>query len=378
MMGLNLLILLSILLLPALLSASIYNVTWVASSIKIANPTQTLNGAKVTVSTVLTIRNMGPFPIEAGLTASIRGDLGTWVGVTAPKLSIPADSQLRSIPVSVEIDLSAVSEDDAKRLAFSPENFTVTVSATVSMLPIVSLGAEASAKATWLPPLHNFTIGTPLVAEVNPTQIKFEVPISFENQSPFFALRGNGIIRLFDSNDQYVGEGTITVSAQPRTEWSGSAPIMVTAPMDLGDLLLNDAVLKYRADLEFTLTDYNMMMKALSQGIELEWGAPIKNPHAQTSLTPVNSTHTRITGALSFTNGNRFLTLDGAITPKLVNGAGETWAGKTQQIRVVPGSAVSLTIGVVVPNSQLLGGLRIVLGYKTKTLSFDLEVGPLG
>jgi len=377
-MGLNLLILISILLLPALLSASIYNVAWVANSIKIANPTQTLNGAKVTVSTVLTIRNMGPFPIEAGLTASIRGDLGTWVGVTAPKLSIPADSQLRSIPVAVEIDLSSVSEDDVKRLAFNPENFTVTVSATVSMLPIVSLGAEASAKATWLPPLHNFTIGTPLVADVNPTQIKLKVPFSFENQSPFFALRGTGIIRLFDSNDQYVGEGTITVSAQPRTEWSGSAPIMVTAPMDLGDLLLNDEVLKYRADLEFTLTDYNMVMKALSQGIELEWGAPIKNPQTQTSLAPVNSTHTKISGALSFTNGNRFLTLDGVITPKLVNSAGETWAGKTQQVRVVPGSAVSLTMGVVVPNSQLLSGLRIVLGYKTKTLSFDLEVGPLG
>jgi hypothetical protein len=82
---------------------------------------------------------------------------------------------------------------------------------------------------------------------------------------------------------------------------------------------------------------------------------------------------------MSFVNSNQFLTLDGAITPKLVNGAGGVWAGKTQQVHVVPGSAGSISLDVAVPNNQLpVSSLRLVLGIKTASGSFDLEVGSLG
>ena len=376
--GLNLLIFISIFILPALIFATAYNIASVASTIKIANPTQTITGSKITISTVLTIKNPGPFNINAGITPSIRSSQGTSVGVTGPKLAIPADSQVKSIPVALEIDLGTVTEDDAKRLAFNPENFSIEVSVNVGMSPIISLGAEVSAQATWLPPLHNLTIGVPVVREASPTQIKIEVPLYFENQSPFFTVNGAGIIRLFDPTDQ-VGEGTIKISAKPGTKWSESTLITVVTPTNKEGLLLNDAVLKYRGDLELTLTDYPVVIKALSQGFELDWGAPIKNPQVQTSSTPVNSTHTRIKGTLSFLNNNRSFTLDGAITPKLLNGAGNTWIGKTQRVHVVPGSAGSLSLEVVVPNNQLpVSGLRLVLGIETTSESFDLEVGSLG
>jgi hypothetical protein len=376
--GLNLLIFISIFILPALIFITAYDIASVASSIKIANPTQTLTGSKITVSTVLTIRNTGPFEINAGITPSIRSNQGTWIGATGPKLTIPADSQVKNIPVAVEIDIGTVTEDDAKRLAFNPENFTIEISANVGMTPIISLGAEASAQATWLPPLHNLTIGMPVVRAASPTQIKIEVPLSFENQSPFFPVNGAGIIRLFDPTDQF-GEGTIKISAQPGTKWSESTLITIAPPTDVKDLLLNDATLKYRGDLELTLTDYPVVMKALSQSFELDWGAPIRNPQVQTSSTSVNSTHTRIKGTMSFLNNNHFLTLDGAFTPKLVNGAGDTWIGKTQQVHVAPGSAGSLNLEVVVPNNQLpVSGLRLVLGIETTSGSFDLEVGSLG
>jgi hypothetical protein len=376
--GLNLLILVSIFILPALIFLTAYNIASVANSIKIANPTQTLTGSKITVSTVLTIRNTGPFEINAGITPSIRSDHGTWIGVTGPKLAIPADSQVKSIPIAVEIDLSTVTEDDAKRLAFNSENFTIEISANVGMSPIISLGAEVSAKATWLPPLHNLTIGTPVVREASPTQIKIELPLSFENQSPFFTVNGVGIIRLFDSTDQ-TGEGTIKISAKPGTKWSESTQITLAPPTNIKDLLLNDATLNYQGNLELTLTDYPVVMKALSQNIELDWGAPIKNPQIQTSSTPVNSTHTRIKGTMNFLNNNHFLTLDGAITPKLVNVVGDTWIGKTQQIHVVPGSTGSLSLDVVVPNNQLPErGLRLVLNIESTSGFFDLEVGSFG
>lgn len=374
----NLLIYFSIFLLPALILVTAYDLATVASSSKITNPTQTLNGNKITVSTVLTIRNTGPFNINADLISSIRSNQGIWIGVTGLKLAIPPDSQVKSVPVAVEIDLDTVTEDDVKRLAFNSENFTIEVSANVGMSPIISLGAEISGQATWLPPLHNLIIDTPIVREISTTQIKMEVPLSFENQSPFFPINGVGIIRLFESMG-HDGEETIKISAQPGTKWSGSTLITIAPPTDVKELMLNDATLKYRGDLELTLTDYPVAMKALSQSFELDWGAPIKSPQVQTSLTPVNSTHTRIKGTMSFLNNNHSFTLDGEITPKLVNGAGNTWICKTQRVNVVPGSASSLSLEAVVPNNQLpVNGLKLVLGIETSSESYDLEVSPLG
>lgn len=376
---LNLLIFVSILILPTLIFLSAVNVAGMVGSIQLANPTQSLMDGKLTVSSILTVSNPGPFDVDASFTVSIKGNQGTQIGVTGPNLVIAAGSQKQGIPVAVEIDLSKVSEDDARRLAFNSENFTIEVSAKASMPPITSVGAEVSAQVAWLPPIYNLTIGTPFVIEANPNQITLEVPVSFENHSPFFAVNGAGVVKLFDSTNQQVGEGTINISAQPKTSWIGSTVIKASPPTNIESLLLNDTTLRYRVESEFTLTDYPVTLSGISQSFELDWGALIRNPKVQTSYTPVNSTHTRITGKLSFTNNNRYLTLDGTITPKMVNALGETWVGDAQRVDALPGSATSLSLEVIVPNSQLLvGGLRLVLGIETAYGSLDLGAVSLG
>jgi len=145
---LNLLILLSLLLVPALVILTANNVAEIASSIKLDNTTQSLNNGKFTVSSVLTIRNPGPFNAEAGVTASVKGSQGTPISVTAPQLTVNAGSPLQRIPVSIEIDLSKVSEEDARRLASRLENFTIELSANIGIPPITSLAAEVTAQVT--------------------------------------------------------------------------------------------------------------------------------------------------------------------------------------------------------------------------------------
>ena len=313
---LNLLILLSLLLVPALVILTANNVAEIASSIKLDNTTQSLNNGKFTVSSVLTIRNPGPFNAEAGVTASVKGSQGTPISVTAPQLTVNAGSPLQRIPVSIEIDLSKVSEEDARRLASRLENFTIELSANIGIPPITSLAAEVTAQVTWLPPIHNFTIGQPIIQGMTPTQINVEVPFSFDNQSPFFTVNGEGLISIFNSTGQQVGGGTVTISAQPLTKWSNSAKITISPPTNLRDLLLKDSTLRYRADANFSLSGLPITTQ-LTKNILLNWGAPIKTPQITTNLTPVNSTHTKVITTLSFKNNNKYLTIIGSITPKL-------------------------------------------------------------
>jgi hypothetical protein len=374
---LNVLILLSLLLLPTLLILTAYNVAGVVGSIKLDNTTQSLEGGKFTLSSVLTIRNPGPFNAEADVAASVEGSGGTPISVSAPQLSVEPGNQPQRIPVSVVIDLSRVSAEDARRLASNSENFTIEVSAHAGLQPITSMAVEATAQVTWLPPIHNPAIGQPTLKDVTPTQITVNVPFTFENQSPFFAVDGEGIISLFNSTDHQVGAGTLKVSSQPSTKWNGSAEITLSPPTNLQDLLLKDARLKYRAEIEFTLAGFPTTTK-LSKTIALDWGAPIENPKLTTSQAPVNSTHTRVTATLSFLNNNQILTIDGSITPKLVDGSGDTWVGKAQLLHSSPGEATSLSFDMVIPNSQLMNSPKLVLGVETQLGSTNLEAGSLG
>jgi hypothetical protein len=245
------------------------------------------------------------------------------------------------------------------------------------MQPITSITAEATARVTWLPPIHNPAIGQPTIKGMTPTQIMIELPFSFENQSPFFAVNGEGVISVFNSTDHQVGLGTLKITSQPMTKWNDSAQITLSPPTNLEDLLLKDATLRYRADMEFTLTGLPIATK-LSKSINLNWGAPIKNLKISTTQTPVNATYTRVKAMLSFLNNNNILTIDGSITPKLVNGSGDTWVGNKQQLHVTPGETASLNFDIVVPNSQLMSSPKLVLGLETQLGSIDLEVGSLG
>ncbi|MCX6649847.1 MAG: hypothetical protein NTV61_10760 [Candidatus Bathyarchaeota archaeon] len=376
--GLNILIFISLLILPGLLYISANNVANVAASIKTTAPTQTLNNNKLTISTTLTITNPGPFTVEASFTPKIEGNQGTQIGITGQKIQIPADTQQHNIPVSLEIDLSKISDEDINRLANNPENFTISLSASTALQPIISIGAEATAHLNWLPPIHNYTIRTPTITEVTPTQITIQVPLSFENQSTFLTVDGEEKIKIFDPTNQQVGEGNLKITAEPTTKWSTPATITLTPTNNIEDLLLKDTTTQYRIESDFTLTNYPIT-STRTQTFTLEWGALIKNPQTQTSATPLNATHTKIMAQLSFLNNNHYITLDGTINPKIVNQTGESWAAKSQQIHVPPGTNTSLNFEFVIPNNQLISGLlKLMLDIQTQLGSTELEVTTLG
>ncbi len=372
------LILFSLFILPTIVVLTANNIAGVANSIKFADLTPSFKDGILELSSILTVRNPGPFNVEAGIMASFKGDHSARIGITGPQLLVKTSSQEQKIPVSILIDLSTLSEKDVGRLASNPENLTIEVSAHVGIQPITSLTAEATAQVNWLPPMQNLTVGQPILRDANKKQVTLEVPFSFENQSPFFAFDGEGVVSVFDSSDQQVGDGVLEISSQPSTKWSDSAKIVLSLPTNTEDLLLKDATLKYRVEEDFTLRGLPVTTR-MDQNITVDWGAPIKDLQISTSYSPVNSTHTRVMATLSFLNSNRFITADGSVTVRLVNDSGISWVGSTQPLNVAPGGTASLNFDVVIPNSLLISeNPRLILGVDTQIGSIDLEANSLG
>jgi hypothetical protein len=375
--GINLLILISLFLLPGLLYISATNVADVASSINLVNTTQAYNAQKLVISSILTIRNPGPFAVEAGFTSTVEGTQGTHIGINGQKIQIPPDATQHNIPIHIEIDLSKISDEDVKRLAYNQEDFTIVVLASMGLPPITSIDAKATVQLTWLPPIHNFAIGTPSVKEVTSKQITVQMPISFENQSTFFTVAGEATITIFDQSNQQIGGETIKITSEPKTKWNNSVTITLTPPNNIQNLLQEDATIQYRVETKFTLVNYPLTTTETST-FNLEWGALIKNPQIQTNATPLNTTHTKIMAKLNFFNNNHYITINGTIIPRIVNQTGDSWIDQTQQIHVPPNTSAALNFAWVIPNNQLIGGqLRLVLGIQTQFGSTALEVTTL-
>jgi hypothetical protein len=375
---LNLLILVSLFILPNIIVLTANNVAGVANSIKLAEPTPTFKDGVLTLSSILTIRNPGPFKIEAGITGTAKDDQGTQIGVTSTQLQVKTGTEEQKIPVNLVIDLTTLSEKDGTRLASNPENITIEASAHVGIQPITTLTAEATAQVNWLPPMSNLTVGQPILRDANKKQVTVEVPFSFENQSPFFGFEGDGVISVFNSSNQQVGGGVLKVQSQPSTKWSDSAKIVLSLPASADYLLLRDATFRYRVEEAFTLKGFPITTR-MNQNITIDWGAPISNRQISTSYSPINSTHIRVLTTLSFLNNNRFITADGSVTPRLVNDSGQSWVGTTQPLKVAPGGTATLNFDVIIPNSLLISGNpRLVLGVDTQIGSIDLEANSLG
>ncbi len=375
---LNLLILVSLFILPTIIVLTANNIAGIANSIKLAEPTPTFKDGVLTLSSILTIRNSGPFNIEAGITGTAKGDQGTQIGVTNTQLQVKTGTEEQKIPVNLVIDLTTLSEKDATRLASNPENITIEASAHVGIQPITTLTAEATAQVNWLPPMSNLTVGQPILRDANKKQVTVEVPFSFENQSPFFGFEGDGVISVFNSSNQQVGGGVLKIQSQPSTKWSDSGKIVLSLPANADYLLLKDATFRYRVEEAFTLKSFPITTR-MNQNITIDWGAPISNRQISTSYSPINSTHIRVLTTLSFLNNNRFITADGSVTPRLVNDSGQSWVGTTQPLKVAPGGTATLNFDVTIPNSLLISGNpRLVLGVDTQIGSIDLEANSLG
>jgi hypothetical protein len=373
---LNILIILSVVGSLGVSYALVNNIIQLIPTLKISNTTTSFQGNKLFLSTSLVASNPGPFTAEGSFTALLRFSNNKELSLVSPKISIPSGATDYRAPINLELDLSIISEDDIMDLIQNYSNFTLTASAEVGLVPMLSLRAEVQATIPWAPPGHDLKVGQPAIDWFNSTHIGLNIPYSFENLSSYIDASGSAEASIYDSNDRRIGGGFLNVTAPPNSISIGLAKVVVNLPENTLYLLYHDAKLSYRAEVDFRAEKMGFFVYKYTKSLDVDWGAPVKDPKLiQKQITVFNTTHSLFTATLASTNSNDYITLEGNLRALLILD-GETIAtGDYQHFQAPPKTTNSWNLELVAPSPALQGGdLILRLELKTKYSDFHWEV----
>jgi hypothetical protein len=114
---------------------------------------------------------------------------------------------------------------------FNDSSFTLYGSAFLNYANIIPFGFEANTTIPWGAPLFNFTAGMPEYTVYNGTHLTTNVPISFQNHSPYFSVTGTIQIEIFNHRQQLLGIGTIFADVPSNMNYEGEVETILNAAM---------------------------------------------------------------------------------------------------------------------------------------------------
>lgn len=117
---------------------------------------------------------------------------------------------------------------------FNDSNFTLYGSIRLNYANLIPFGFDANRTIPWGAPLFNFTIGIPEYTAYNITHLRVNVPISFQNHTPYFDVTGNIRVEILNNGRQLLGEGTVSVDVPSNAIYSGEMETLVNAAMITG------------------------------------------------------------------------------------------------------------------------------------------------
>ena len=129
--------------------------------------------------------------------------------------------------VSFNLDEIIIQED----YLFNDSNFTLYGSINLNYANLIPFGFEANKTIPWGAPLFNFTSGTPEYSTYNATHLRVNVPIGFQNHSPYFSVTGTIRIEILNDRHQLIGEGTTSLDVPSNAIYDGAIETLVNAAM---------------------------------------------------------------------------------------------------------------------------------------------------
>jgi len=114
---------------------------------------------------------------------------------------------------------------------FNDSNFTLSGSIQLNYANLIPFGFEANTTIPWGAPLFNFTAGEPEYNTYNSTYLRVNVPINFENHSPYFNVSGGIRIEILNDRHQLLGEGAVSVDVPSNAMYYGEIETLVNAAM---------------------------------------------------------------------------------------------------------------------------------------------------
>lgn len=114
---------------------------------------------------------------------------------------------------------------------FNDSNFTFSYLVQLNYANLIPFGFEANTTIPWGAPLFNFTTGEPEYSAHNSTYLSVNVPINFENHSPYFNVSGAIRIEILNDRHQLLGESVVSVDVPSNAVYYGEIETPVNAAM---------------------------------------------------------------------------------------------------------------------------------------------------
>lgn len=114
---------------------------------------------------------------------------------------------------------------------FNDADLVLWGSISLNYAHLIPFRLEGNSSIPWGAPLFNLTIGTIGYTRYNLTHAQANVPIAFQNHSPYFSVVGDIQIQIFTDRNQAAGEGTVAVDVPAGCPYAGQIEaLMPIAP----------------------------------------------------------------------------------------------------------------------------------------------------
>jgi len=114
---------------------------------------------------------------------------------------------------------------------FNDSNFTLYGVVHLNYADVIPFRFEANTTMPWGAPLFNFTVGMPEYSAYDVLRLRVNVPISFENHSPYFSVTGTIRIEIFNDRHQQLGSGEVSVDVPPYAFYDGEITTVVDSEL---------------------------------------------------------------------------------------------------------------------------------------------------
>ncbi len=196
--------------------------------VNIGEPTMTSNGEEFQVMLPVFFDNKGYYSIADLNVTTLIADAET-NQISKAMTYIAQIPPQKNATVFHNVSLSIGQIIAHADYLFNDSNLTVHGMVHLNYASVVPLGVETNKTIPWGAPLSNFTIGIPTYSPYNSTHFTADVPISFQNNSPYFSVTGTLRVEIFNDEHQPLGSGVVPVDVLSSDIYNGGTETLINA-----------------------------------------------------------------------------------------------------------------------------------------------------
>ncbi len=189
-----------------------------------------LEQEKVILTLPLVFDNEGYYNIaDLNITATIADSEKNRISSSSSYLAKILPQENTTIFHNVSFSLNDMTTQE--NYLFNDSSFLLYGEIRLDFADLVPFRVETNETIPWGAPLYNFNTGTPRYTPSNATHMRVNVPINFQNHSPYFSVTGTLHVEIFNGRHQQLGANAIFIEVPPNEAYSGEVEMFVNMTM---------------------------------------------------------------------------------------------------------------------------------------------------